>query len=350
MRCVLPSTTKFEPPAPILLILFNFNDNVFALRASSATLNQTICYPIRQQLRLRETSIMLITIETKRKYFLFKGGTFMELKLKELFGQIKNVLLCKGVTPEDINKIEQQIQDKIKNIEAPTIAIIGFTGVGKSSTLNALFNAGQPTSDVRACTQDAKQFTGNLEPYTGKNGIVNIYDMPGLGESIAKDKIHYDVYAKILPVVDVIIWTFHAEDRAMTPMQNALLTLVEKLGSGFTHKLLFAINKADAIAPGESEWNTKFNIPSNVQRQNLDDFEAYIRERIHEVLPSWNGPIISYSAKRRYHLDQLMTAMIEVMPKDRKWVLNNLADVADYSEFIAPEYLEYIKSIAKDLQ
>lgn len=274
----------------------------------------------------------------------------MEFKMKDIWGQFRKILVDKGVAAEDIDKMEQQIQDKIQNIEAPTIAIIGFTGVGKSSTLNALFNAGQLTSDVRACTQDAKQFTGNLEPYTGKKGIVNIYDMPGLGESIAKDRIHYNVYEKILPVVDVIIWTFHAEDRAMTPMQNALLTLVKKLGPGFTNKLLFAINKADAIAPGESAWNTKFNIPSREQRQNLDDFETYIRERIHEVLPRWDGPIVSYSAKRRYHLDQLMTAMVEVMPKDKKWVLNNLADVADYTEFVAPEYLEYIKSIANAIQ
>lgn len=274
----------------------------------------------------------------------------MEFKTKDIWGQLRKILVDKGVADEDIYKMEQQIQDKIQDIEAPTIAIIGFTGVGKSSTLNALFNAGQLTSDVRACTQDAKQFTGNLEPYTGKKGIVNIYDMPGLGESIAKDRVHYNVYEKILPVVDVIIWTFHAEDRAMTPMQNALLTLVKKLGPSFTNKLLFAINKADAIAPGESAWNTKFNIPSREQRQNLDDFEIYIRERINEVLPHWDGPIVSYSAKRRYHLDQLMTAMVEVMPNDKKWVLNNLADVADYTEFVAPEYLEYIKSIANDMK
>lgn len=269
----------------------------------------------------------------------------MAFKPRELIEEIKKFLAQNGMKKEDISKFEKQLQEKLDNVASPTIAIIGFTGVGKSSTLNALFNAGQMTSDVRACTQDAKQFTGDIEPYTGRKGIINIYDMPGLGESIAKDRLHYNVYAKILPTVDVIIWAFHAGDRAMTPMQNAVLTLIDRIGPDFTKKMLFAINKADTIAPGESAWNEKFNIPSTEQKLNLNDFEAYVRERVREVLPSWDGPIVSYSAKRRYHLDQLMTEMVSVMPDDIKWVLSDLADVADYTELIDPEHLELIKAM-----
>lgn len=269
----------------------------------------------------------------------------MAIDLKKWFGELRGILAQNGVKEEDIDTIERQIQKSVDNMKPPTIAIIGFTGVGKSSTLNALFNAGQMTSDIRACTQEAKQFTGDIEPYTGRKGIINIYDMPGLGESITKDQHHYEVYAKILPTVDVIIWTFHAEDRAMTPMQNAILALVERIGPDFTKKLLFAINKADAVAPGESAWNDKFNIPSREQKINLDMFESYIRDRVKEVLPSWDGSVVSYSAKRRYHLDQLMTEMVSVMPDDRKWTLNNLADVADYTELVDPEHLAYIKTL-----
>ena len=263
------------------------------------------------------------------------------------WGEIREKLKKEGVNDKDIESMSKEIQRKMKEVEPPTIAIIGFTGVGKSSTLNALFNAGQETSDVRACTQIAKKFQGDLEPYTGSKGVVNIYDMPGLGESIIKDKKHYKIYKEILPKADVIVWTFHAEDRAMTPMQQALQTLIKNIGFDFTNRMIFAVNKADAIAPGEEAWNHKFNIPSQEQKNNLNDFENYIRERVNEILPKWNGPIISYSAKRRYHLDQLMTAMVSVMPKNKMWVLNNLADVADYTEFMPKEYLSYIKSLTE---
>lgn len=267
------------------------------------------------------------------------------MNIIKAFSQIRQLLLDSGMSPNDIDLLQNQLQDSVNNVDPPKIAIIGFTGVGKSSTLNALFNAGQPTSDVRACTQKAKGFTGDIEQYTGTKGTVLIYDMPGLGESIIKDQQHYQIYSRILPNVDVIVWTFHAEDRAMAPMQSALLKLIETIGEDFTKKLIFAINKADAIAPGELYWNEQFNIPSPEQIKNLTEFSSNVAEKIHEVLPQWNGPIIFYSAKRRYHLDQLMTSMIEVMPSDRKWVMNNLADVANYTELIDPDYLPYIQSL-----
>lgn len=270
------------------------------------------------------------------------------MNFASIIKQMTTALKEKGIPMADIARIETQIYQKMESVEAPTIAFVGFTGVGKSSTLNALFNAGQPTSDVRACTKEAKQFRGDLQPYTGNKGIVNVYDMPGLGESIIEDRKYYDIYAEVLPKVDVIIWTFHAGDRAMTPMQNALLTLIDRIGMDFTKKLLFAVNKADTAAPGECSWNERFNIPSPEQKENLKETEAYIRERVREVLPNWNGAIVSYSAKRRFRLEQLMTAMVSVMPDEKKWVLSKLADVADYSELIDPEYLEYIRSMAKN--
>ncbi len=271
-------------------------------------------------------------------------------KFNEMFSQIKKSLEENGMSDAEINSVRTEIQQKMENIAPPKVAIIGFTGVGKSSTLNALFNAGQKTSHVRACTKKATSFIGNLEPYTGSKGTINIYDMPGLGESIIQDEKYYKIYADILPCVDVIIWLFHSGDRAMTPMQNAISRLMNTIGSGFTKKLVFAVNKADAIAPGECDWNEKFNIPSQEQKKNLKEFEQYILERIHDVLPKWNGSIISYSAKRRFHLEQLMTAMIQVMPKDKQWVLDNLADVADYSALIDPEYLSYICKMKNDFE
>ena len=134
----------------------------------------------------------------------------------------------------------------------------------------------------------------------------------------------------------------------MTPMQTAIQTLINRIGDDFTKHMVFAINKADAIAPGETVWNTRLNIPNKEQLENIKKFEKYVFERIHEVLPKWKGDIVSYSAKRRYHLEQLMTAMVSAMPKERQWLLDNLADVADYTEFIDSEYMEYINLLLNE--
>jgi hypothetical protein len=225
----------------------------------------------------------------------------------------------------------------------PRVALIGFTGVGKSSTINALFNAGQEISDVRACTQEAHEVQGDVSEYTGSHGTVVVYDMPGLGEDLRADQRHLATYAAVLPRIDVAVWTFHAGDRAMTPMQQALLYLEERIGPQFSKKLIFAVNKADAIAPGETAWVHKMNVPSREQQANIADFEKYIREKVQQVWPHWDGRIVTYSARRRFRLELLMTAMVDAVGTQRRWVLEQRADVADYKEGIDPVVVEFIR-------
>lgn len=253
-------------------------------------------------------------------------------------------LKSKGISDDDIEKIKEQVQNEFDQVLPPQIALIGFTGVGKSSTINALFNAGQKVSDVRACTQEEKAIFGNVAEYVGSKGLVKIYDMPGLGEDIDADEKHLQTYSRVIPNVDVVVWTFQAGDRQMAPMQKALLDLKKTHGEELVKKLVFVINKADLTAPGETAWNTDFNMPSSEQKKNMDDAEKYIREKIIRVFPKWDGEIISYSAKKRYHLDQLMTMIIQSVPKKRRWVYGQIADVADFTELINPRYLDYIQS------
>lgn len=113
------------------------------------------------------------------------------------------------------------------------------------------------------------------------------------------------------------------------------------------NSLIFAVNKADITAPGESAWNTTINMPSKEQMGNITEFEKYILEKVKRVLPKWEGTIVTYSAKRRYRLDVLMTNMIEAVPKERRWVLDKVADVADFTEFIDPQYKKFVMNQVK---
>jgi predicted GTPase len=248
-----------------------------------------------------------------------------------------------GLTETQVADAEEEIRARSLAEPDPRIALIGFTGVGKSSTINALFNSGRPIGHVRACTQEAAEVRGDVTEFVGARGSVVVYDMPGLGEDIKADEQHLTTYASVLPRVDVAVWTFHAGDRAMTPMQHALITLQRQLGSDFTSKLMFAVNKADATAPGESAWIERANIPSLEQRQNIADFESYVLEKIHQVLPTWKGSIVTYSARRKYRLDQLMFSMVEAAGSDRRWLLDQRADVADYRDELDPTLLNFIE-------
>lgn len=264
-----------------------------------------------------------------------------------IFGELKPTLQKAGMSLTQIFEMEKKLRKAVEDVEPPKIALIGFTGVGKSSTINALFNAGREISDVKACTKEEAEIYGNIEEYTGAKGKVIVYDMPGLGEDIDADIKNMEIYNRILPLVDVVVWTFNEGDRAMTPMQQAIKTLDKEFGSDFVNKLIFAVNKADITAPGESAWNTTINMPSKEQMGNITEFEKYILEKVKRVLPKWEGTIVTYSAKRRYRLDVLMTNMIEAVPKERRWVLDKVADVADFTEFIDPQYKKFVMNQVK---
>jgi predicted GTPase len=129
----------------------------------------------------------------------------------------------------------------------------------------------------------------------------------------------------------------------MTAVQQALLQLRTMLGPSFVPRLMFAINKVDVTAPGAESWNALTNTPSSKQRAHLQDFERYVHEKIVAVLPEWQGEVVSYSSRKQFRLDQLMTSMVGRAADDRAWLLDQRADVADFRKTISPEILAYIE-------
>src|SRR2546421_6732295 len=96
--------------------------------------------------------------------------------------------------------IAQQVDQEQE--QSPKIALIGESGVGKSSTINALFNAGQEVSHTEASTQQEFAVQITLETIYGIQGLLKVYDMPGLGESLAKRAERLTTYQRVLKEVD----------------------------------------------------------------------------------------------------------------------------------------------------
>ena len=56
---------------------------------------------------------------------------------------------------------------------------------------------------------------------------------------------------------------------------------------------------------------------------------------------------MKYYAIIRYRLDVLLTMLIVEVPKERRWVLDKVADVADFTEFIDPQYKKFVMNQVK---
>lgn len=217
--------------------------------------------------------------------------------------------------------------------EVPKIAIIGQTGVGKSSTLNALFGTHLDVHDVRPSTKVPVELQFRYESTQGTKGELSFFDMPGVGESIRKDKEHVKTYQKILRQCDLAIWVITAESRSMAFDERFIKDFIDNEHTQLASRLVIAINKVDIIAP--TDWNNRLNIPSTAQERNIQDRILYVQETLGHVCPGLNKDrIVAYSAKHNYRLIELFDAMVRAISIDRAWVLNEIKDIASYLDHV----------------
>lgn len=220
--------------------------------------------------------------------------------------------------------------------KSPQIAVIGETGVGKSSTLNAMFNAGYQIDHVRACTREAAALELDISEVDGANGSIIIYDMPRLGEDIDADELHRSTYRKVLGECDVAVWVLDGHSRLFTHTQQALRDVVA-VAMGDLERLVIGINKIDLIRPGT--WNNKYNLPSPEQEESIKTKIEDVLSKINKICKIPENRIIPYSAERWYRLEELFGAMLEACPEDRAWVLYSRGKIANYLKKVDPEVL-----------
>lgn len=239
-----------------------------------------------------------------------------------------------NIPRNQLDQVWDGVEEKVKQEPPPVIAIIGESGVGKSSTLNALFGAGQSISHTEACTQEESKIL-----LKGDNGTIVIYDMPGLSESLNSQEKHLDTYKRVLSKCDIALWIFDAQNRALANIQRLLTNDISNISPDIANRMVFAVNKIDLVHPGSSAWISSANLPSEEQDLNIKARLYDIHQKMKEAMPLWTGAIVGYSAEKRYNLPQLFGSMLDGVSKKRQWVLSSRKSLADYFELVDPELL-----------
>lgn len=204
----------------------------------------------------------------------------------------------------------KKITEKIREIRnfVPKIGVFGKTGAGKSHLCNALFGREvAKISDVGACTREPQRIIVEA----GASGICLI-DVPGVGESPERDAEYSDLYKRLLPELDIVLWVIKADDRALSVDQVVYKDCV----APFAAKIptVFVINQVDKIEPLR-EWDVAARLPGAKQNENIKEKIADVG-RIFDVEVS---QISAVSAAEGYGLSALVDQIVNVLPNDKKF-------------------------------
>lgn len=238
----------------------------------------------------------------------------------------------KDILSEIDNKADaEKILNRIRATKI-NVLLIGGTGVGKSSTINALFqDYGKGLKAPAEVGQTSNPQTMGVTPHELDNLV--IWDTPGLGDTTAKDQGHRSKIIETLqkkdqngqPLIDLIFLVLDASNRDF----SSAYTLIKEVVLPNLHKddrkcLLIGINRADMALSGR-HWNNEESQPEPKLIERLDEQVQTVKSRIKadtglDVEPIYYsaGYKDEDEAQRPYNLQKLLSFILERLPEKKR--------------------------------
>ncbi|MGK9451808.1 GTPase family protein [Acidithiobacillus caldus] len=176
------------------------------------------------------------------------------------------------------------------------VAVLGKTGYGKSSLVNALIGRSLlQTSAVDVCTQ-----TGQCIDFAlGPEEMFSLADVPGVGENAEADRRHRAFYRSLVLKSDVLLYVLRADQRDWTVDEE----LFAKELKGAESKTILVLNQCDKAEP-----LNRMGLLSDEQQQTIHRKMALVRRSFPAVVD-----ILPVSAALSWNMDILVKTIVRVL-------------------------------------
>ena len=214
-----------------------------------------------------------------------------------------------------IHHIEQLKKQKLN------VMFVGATGVGKSSTINAVFDM-----EIAKVGIGVDPETANIQKYEVDN--ITLWDTPGLGDSPEKDKLYAMEIANALKrkdangelLIDEVVVLIDGSNRDMKTAYEIIENIIVPY-IGDTKRIVVAINQCDIALKGRY-WNYDVNQPDEQLVSFLNEKTVSVKNRILETTGIVTNPLY-YSALYHYNISKLLLNLIINMPETKRFLFTD---------------------------
>jgi predicted GTPase len=210
------------------------------------------------------------------------------------------------------------------------LMLVGTTGSGKSSTINAMFDMNVAKVGVGVDPE-----TKDIEKY--ELGNLTIWDTPGLGDGVDADRKHVEQIVRKLSetgedgnlLIDLVLVVLDASSKDLAvPYDVINNTLIPALGKNNIHRILIALNQSDMAMKGR-HWDDKQNAPDSVLKGFLTKKVNSVKQRILEATGVTVEPIYYCAGytdddgvqQNPYNLSKLLYYILMAVPSEKRLLL-----------------------------